>query len=79
MSKLDYTSLNISESISAAEQLSLITLMMLDQRYHGEQLAECLQPLLLKLNDDLLTIRLLHSLNVESGTADSLSTVVNAI
>jgi len=69
MSKLDYTPQNIFDSISAAEQLSLVALMMLDQRYSGEQLAELLQPLLLKLNDDLQTVKLLHSLSTGEGVS----------
>jgi len=69
MSKLDYTSQNISESISAAEQLSLVALMMLDQRYSGEQLVEHLQPLLLKLNDDLQRVNQLHSLAIGEGVS----------
>ncbi len=67
MSILNYTPEKLSGTISQAEQLSLAVLMLLDQRLDEGQISSLVQPLLVKLNDDLQEISMFYRILSEQG------------
>ena len=67
MSISDYTTKNLSITISQAEQLSLALIMLFDQKIDDNLLRSSVKPLLLKLNDDLQEISTFHNILSEGG------------
>ena len=67
MSILNYTPEKLSDTISDAEQLSLVLIMLFDQKLDEDQLRSHIKPLLIKLNDDLQEVSMFQRLLTEHG------------
>lgn len=67
MSDLNTIANRLPESINEAEQLSLLLLMLMDQKLDEQQLREHLSPLLLKLNADIQDVSMYYGFMVAQG------------
>lgn len=61
MSDLYYTSEDVSNAISNAEQLSLALAGIVDSTPNWDELQSVISPLLFKLHDDLETLSSMHT------------------
>ena len=71
MSIENYTPEKLADTIGEAEQLSLALIMLFDQKLDEDQLRSHIQPLLIKLNDDLQEVSIFHRLLSERGGVGS--------
>jgi hypothetical protein len=67
MSNLDFTPNGIKTVIDEAEQMSLILMMLLDQKLPEQDLRQLFRPLLEKLNSDLQDASVLVMLHSQEG------------
>jgi hypothetical protein len=67
MSNLDFTPNGIKTVIDEAEQMSLVVMMLLEQKLPDENLRQLLVPLLEKLNSDLQDASVLIMLHSQEG------------
>lgn len=61
MSDLHYTSQDVSNAISNAEQLSLALITIVESTSNWDALGDSIKPLLIKLHDDLERTSSIHT------------------